>query len=271
MSDDLSDEAEVAKALGLDKVIPELYGDLLQPAAKEFGKGLEITAKAINLALAPLQGMVWGSEKIKNYLTVSLTKRLKDIPPEKIIHPKPNIAGPTIESLRFCGHESELRELFINLLAASINIDYSSIAHPAFVEVIKQLTPDEARILKYLSSKPSFPLIGHHQIQLSWYAEKANEQTLNHFIYCCNDISLDSTELIPSYLDNLRRLQLVEITNEYKDDIQDQLDRSDLNIEEIQEILRDDKERIEELFFTSFGIQFIETCVNTNITTNDNG
>ena len=262
MTDDFSDEAKIAKALGLDKVVPELYSDLLKPAAKELGKGLEVTAKAVNLALSPLQGMIWGSEKIKDYLTVSLTKRLRNIPAENIVQPKPNVAGPAIESLKFNGHEPELRELFANLLAASMNVEISSRAHPAFVEIIKQITPDEAKILKHFSATYSYPFIESSNVRLDWASDKANENLLRDFTRSCKTIDLDNHDLIPSYLDNLRRLQIFEITNEYKDDLQTQLDsRGSFDLEEIQDMLKEDKERVEELFFTQLGMQFVEICI----------
>ncbi|HEX2689776.1 MAG TPA: DUF4393 domain-containing protein, partial [Kofleriaceae bacterium] len=46
---------------------------------------------------------------------------------------------------------AELREMFENLLVASMDSDTASSAHPAFVSMIQQLTPDEARILKSIN------------------------------------------------------------------------------------------------------------------------
>jgi hypothetical protein len=43
---------------------------------------------------------------------------------------------------------AELREMFENLLAASMDRDTAAAAHPAFVSMIQQLTPTEARILR---------------------------------------------------------------------------------------------------------------------------
>ena len=51
----------------LAKAIP-VYNDAIQPAAKEVGKSLATVTKTINIALAPVSALVWGFEKIQDYL-----------------------------------------------------------------------------------------------------------------------------------------------------------------------------------------------------------
>jgi len=65
---------------------------------------------------------------------------------EKIVTPDPSIAGSIIEALKLTVEKESLRELYSNLLAKSMNIDTAQNAHPAFVEILKQLTSDEAKI-----------------------------------------------------------------------------------------------------------------------------
>jgi hypothetical protein len=48
----------------LAKAIP-LYQDAIQPVAKEVGKSLCTVGKTLNLALEPLNGIVWGYVKNK--------------------------------------------------------------------------------------------------------------------------------------------------------------------------------------------------------------
>jgi len=261
MSDDIPEEVKVAKELGFSQIVPEAYKDLIQPAAKELGKGLEVTAKAVNLALSPIQGMVWGAEKIKAYLTTEISNRLKAIPPEQIVTPNPSVAGPTIEALKFSGHIPELRNLFANLLASSMNYNEASKSHPAFVEVIKQISSDEAKILEIMASHHYYPLINSATVTLGWHSGEQNKALISSVTRSCKNIDLDNPELIPTYIDNLRRLQLIEITHEYKDDMANRLDSTSLNMESLEWILTADKERIEELKFTNLGQQFIEICI----------
>lgn len=64
----MSDDSNLDKAIGAVKDLAEVvpvYQDLMQPAFKEIGKGLETVAKSVNVALAPLKVVVWGYEQIE--------------------------------------------------------------------------------------------------------------------------------------------------------------------------------------------------------------
>jgi len=47
---------QAAKALGITQLVPAIYDDLLQPAAREVGQKFVAVAKAVGIALAPLGG-----------------------------------------------------------------------------------------------------------------------------------------------------------------------------------------------------------------------
>ena len=67
---------DAAKALGINKLLPEIYHDMLQPAAREVGDGLATIAKTVKMALAPLEAGIWGYEQIKDWLSVRVTSIL---------------------------------------------------------------------------------------------------------------------------------------------------------------------------------------------------
>ncbi|MDH5729827.1 MAG: DUF4393 domain-containing protein [Gammaproteobacteria bacterium] len=262
MSGELPEELQIAKELGLAEIVPEVYKDLLQPATKEFGKGLEITAKAITLALAPIQGMVWGADQIKNYLTVSITKRLRNLPTEQIITPNPSVAGPTIEALKFNGHNPHLRELFANLLAASIDAEQAAKAHPAFVEIIKQINPDEAKIINYFSSKKDFPTLFISHSSGTEIAYHKPEDVINDFLGIIELLELDNPDLARSYIDNFFRLQLIERFDEdNKDELDHMYGNSNLS-SNMKSSINFRRRLTHTIVFTKLGQQFIETCVN---------
>ena len=87
-----------------------------------------------------------------------LQEKLKNIPPEDIVQPSPRIAIPSLQNASIT-EESEVRELYASLLANSMNKVVKDGVHPAFVEIIKQLSPDEAKILRYMSIFSSVPTI----------------------------------------------------------------------------------------------------------------
>lgn len=51
------------------------------------------------------------------------------------------IAGPTLEALRYTYDETELREMYENLLASAMDTRIVNQAVPSFVDAIKQMSP----------------------------------------------------------------------------------------------------------------------------------
>lgn len=193
---------EMAKQLP----VKDIYNDLVHPALSTVGQGLQGVTK---LALAPISALVWGYDKIADYLDVAIPEYFekRKIAKEKIVSPDPAIAVPTIEAMRYTSHKEELREMFTNLLGASMNAD-SIDEHPAFVYIIKQLSSDECKIIKYLYHDHKQPMI---KIRRN-FGESVGESDLTPYF---SDIGYITNcrypQKFPEYLDNLHRLGMVEV------------------------------------------------------------
>src|SRR5439155_26421315 len=129
------------------------------PLAKKTGKALATVGKAINAALAPIAALVWGYDQIREFVQTRVAEKLKDIPEERIKTPRPNVVGPALEALKYTGHEDTLKEMYANLIANSLDSETARLAHPAFVDIIKSLSPDEARILRLFATQPQQALV----------------------------------------------------------------------------------------------------------------
>lgn len=254
----------IEAATGLVKAIP-IYDDMLQPAAKQLGKTLETVCKAVNVALAPVSGLVWGYEQFQAFIDTKVASRLKDIPAEDIITPKPNVAGPAIEALRYTGHEDSLSDLYANLLASAMDRSTAKEAHPAFVEIIKQLTPDEARILNLFVSQSIYPLI-------SLRAEKTTEDggadVFIHYSHLSKTSGVLDADRVPAYLDNFCRLGIMEVppnTRLTAKGVYDEIENDPVILEQLTNIALDPnrKPRVIRLMIrtTRLGDQFIDACV----------
>ncbi len=257
------DTAEVVR--GIVEAVP-VYEDAVQPAAKELGKGLETVAKTINVCLAPLRGLVWGWDRIEGFLHGTVAEKLSETPTKEIIEPKPHVAGPAIEALRFTGYEESLRDLYANLLAASMDARTAFMAHPSFVEIIKQLTPDEARLLEYFSTVDSLPVIdinsGYEDGSMGFNVVAVNMSLFGR------DANCEHAHLTPSYIDNLSRLGLVIIPPDRSyagDDAYEELENYPSVIEIKRQIDSEEGRvsKIERNFvrITELGEQFINACV----------
>lgn len=196
---------------GLVKAVP-IYEDMVQPVAKQLGKSLETVGKAINVALAPVGMLVWGYDKCQEFIQTKVADRLKDVPPEDIITPKPNVAGPAIEALRYTGHEESLSDMYANLLASAMNKNTADGAHPAFVEIIKQLTPDEAKIIALFDGRRPYPLLTiRSNFKEEAEANLGGVDVLMNFSLLGIQAGVEHPDLTPTYLNNLCRLGLAEI------------------------------------------------------------
>jgi len=205
-SKDSSVKSTIEAVAGLVKAVP-IYDDALQPAAKQIGKSLETITKAVNIALAPIKGLVWGYERIEGWVSRRLAEKLRNVDDSNIVTPLPQVAGPAIEALRYVGHDDNLRELYANLIAAAMDKDTVSKAHPGYVEILKNLCSDEALLLKIYVDKTSIPAI-HIKGSAESGAYNLHWRYFNHIDKL---VDLVYPDLISSYLDNLIRLGLVEV------------------------------------------------------------
>jgi hypothetical protein len=204
-TEDIKAAAEAVQ--GIVKAVP-IYQDAVQPVAKEVGKALATVGKAINAALAPLEGLVWGFDQIRDYLSERLAQKLANTRPENITTPPANIAGPAIEALRFAGDDPELREMYASLLATAMDRLTAVSAHPAFVEIVKQLSPDEAKIMKCLADGGNRPVVS---VLVVIPGEEGERLITRHQSLLDYEAGVTNPELLPEYLDNLCRLGLTEI------------------------------------------------------------
>ena len=164
-NNDKSHKGAAGKISQILQQVP-IYRDALQPAVKKIGtelkpagvnvgKAITTVTDAINVVLAPLRGLVWGYQQVEEIVFPALADRFKN-KLHQLVSPPLTVAGPTVEALRFAGSEPSLRDMYVNLLATSMDKDATQHAHPSFVEIIRQLTPDEARLLKHIASSEHY-------------------------------------------------------------------------------------------------------------------
>ena len=242
---------EAAKALGITELAPEIYKDMLQPAVREMGNSLATVAKAVNIALSPLEAGVWGYDKIKEWLSIRVTRILSDRKVKNVTEPPLSIAGPLVHNLLFAKDEPELKELYASLLSSAM--DSCGAVHPAFVSIIQQLTPDEAMILRYLAqSDQKWPVISD-----SSGAEGAAIVSVEiHFKEWCERAGVKHLHHYKSYMDNLLRLRLLNFLN--ANDVEYRFAGHNRYGTYGESILNKEYAHIE---LTEFGRLFIEACI----------
>jgi hypothetical protein len=193
-------------------LLPEVYKDGLQPTVQEVGKNLHTVSKLVTIALTPISVMVWSYEKIKEQFIPILEKKLSNVPEENITTPEPEIAVPAIEALRYTGHNDDLREMFANLLATAMDNRIAPKAHPSFVEIIKQINSDEAKIINMLDANRTYSIIKVRLYDPKASIENSFAEPITNFSDLPNEAGCSHHDLGSSYIENLERLGLINIS-----------------------------------------------------------
>lgn len=192
--------------------VPEIYDDAFKPATQETGKTIALIPRAINAALVPLRKWIAEREYSLAETEKLLAKKLEMVDEEKIVTPEAYVAVPALQAISYSMDSKELRNLYANLLSKAMNIDEKDKVHPAFVEIIKQLTPKEAMILNRIMESVITPVL-----DLSFRVNNSGNTLHKYNFTWLIEYSYEEVALA---VDNLQRMGLIEIPygESYTDD-----------------------------------------------------
>ncbi|MFE5430265.1 DUF4393 domain-containing protein [Peribacillus simplex] len=207
-----------------------------------------------------------------NKFIEELEHKVSSVPEENIVEPPLHLIGPTIDAAKYYFESDVLRSMFSNLIAASIDVNSVSKAHPSFVEIIKQLSPLDAKNMEVFKSRSINPIVNYIFILKDGKGE-VNYLT-NVFMESQGVFDID---LNAASLSNLTRLGLVnidfdrELTDESRYD--QYLNYPSYN--HLKEIIINDKADPEDYLYqfedirlqkglvgtTPFGKNFVDICI----------
>ena len=192
-----------------DNVKEKIYDDTLHPAAVSFGDILSYFPRTLGVWLQKWKKWVIKKEVDFALFEKELYEKLKDTPEEKLSEPEPYVIIPLIQQYSYSYTNEQLRKMYINLLVSSMNTDKKWDVHPSFVDLIRQLTPDESKLIELFptNSINILPLI---DIMFKTGKGKGDVTFISNFSNIGNDI-LDCPKNINIYLENLERLKLISI------------------------------------------------------------
>jgi len=180
---------------------------VVQPARSlalsvELGGGLQALAE---LALAPLRHAPEVAARVPGTLR-DLGDRVAAIPGSRRRAPAMVFAVQALAaSVR---NDSTMRERYLNLLAASMDGARADRVHPGFLEVLRQLTSDEVRVISLFQHDGPYPVISVQSRQRHGLVVAT---TLRHFNLLGELAGCEHPQRAPLYVDNLCRLGLVEL------------------------------------------------------------
>ncbi|WP_062052340.1 DUF4393 domain-containing protein [Bacillus sp. JCM 19034] len=190
-------------------IVPKFIDNALSPPAKAAGDTL---TNLWELGVGNHLRLWVKKQETRHQKNLELYKqkieeKTQAIPPENITEPNISIVGPAIEASKYYIDSEELRNMFANLIASSIDKTKIDGTHPSFVEIIKQLDSLDAQNIERFKNKKSYALCeiranfndgeGYNPILTNIF-----EPTMDHKNYYA----------ISSSLNNLNRLGLLNIS-----------------------------------------------------------
>lgn len=253
----------------LIKIVP----DSIDNAAKNI---TDAPTKAMGETLTDIWSIVFGgihqvAEKRKmkyayelEQFKQELCSQINEIPLEKLIEPKLQVVAPALENAKYCMEEKELKQLFKNLIVASMNIDYENIIHPSFGEIIKQMSPIDAENLKVISRHRQLPICDYRVVFTS-----GGFVSLYTTVFLSN-LNIQDLEIQANSLHSLCRLGLLNISTDKhinNDEEYTQFSQTPIYLELIAEIKTlNDTKKIEIhkglVELTPFGNNFVKVCLD---------
>ena len=205
----MTSETDLAAAVATELVkqvpIKEVYEDGLSPAVRETGSALADFVKTLRLALAPLQLTAALQDRYVKFLDRSV----RQIPEERRVLPPPQIVGPVLEAIKYEPEDTLISDMYNELLSKAFDRQRVNDAHPAFAPLIRQLSTDEAIILKLIYDK----YLEHDYYKLH-FTEDLTRNLLENRQIEVNELpsgDLATPEKISVYLEHLDKLGLMSI------------------------------------------------------------
>ncbi len=186
-------------------LLKEIYGDLAKPGVEQVGKAL---GTIIGL------GILWPISLINERANIALKhnlekykEQLKDVQKDEISVVAPEVGVSLAEKLSYVTNE-ELSDLYVNLLAKASTFKTANLAHPSFVNIINNLSPDEAILLKNFKSDSELPFIEARLLgkgAMEWILVKGLLTGLER------STKLSFPDNIEAYMSNFEGLGLIQV------------------------------------------------------------
>lgn len=188
------------------ELLKELYVDIAKPGVSQVGKALETIVETGSLALLPLRMLNQRAKEWERRNFEEFAEKISKHSIEEVQPLRPEIGIPILDKLSSTV-DSDLRELFLNLLTSSCIESRSEYCHPSFAHVLGLLSPDEARLLKSWRKSSSIPYLS-----IGRSTKKGTQEIQNFSLLVPGDIEFKSNFEV--YMNNMSGLGILEYTTE---------------------------------------------------------
>lgn len=247
------------------EVVKEVSLDIIRPSSKSIGTNLGLMVDGTMGWLG-----CWGEkQKLKQQKHIedfksNIENKVNSIEIENLKEPSMSIVGPAIESSKYFYEEPYYRELFSNLVAAACDKSKVNNIHPSYVEIIKQLSPIDAKLLSMYKYHNTYPIADLYILDIH-----KNVTPCTHYLFDfkdkSNEFSIEEHLLLTSSLENLIRLGIVKKNQSiYELNYDYEQFKNHFLYLSFSKMKKNDNDKVEltkyRLELTSFGTSFVSIC-----------
>ena len=150
-----------------NKLIPDCVDkpleQILVPASKSIGESLSDIWYLVvggRISLARNKKELEYDQKFRKFKEEVL-KEADSVPEERRVDPDFRIAAQALEDSIYCLNVDELREMFVKLLGKTVDKSAQDLLHPSYPNIIKQMSPLDAKLLTMLKRNPRIPIVNY--------------------------------------------------------------------------------------------------------------
>lgn len=224
-----------------DKHVGKTYDNLTDKPSRAIGNGLseifELVFSLFKLGNTLIQGKIaLYAEKFKK----EIEEMSRSIPENKLTEPDVQIITTALDNSKYCVTHDELREMFVNLIGSACNSDKKDAVHPAFSAIIKEMSSEDARVIKDIKE-----FVNHKEFSIYHICDK------------CGGMAMSAS--VKMSVDNLVRLGLLSVN--YKLD-QKEIERKESYVRHHLACSNSDFKFVSDTdySFTLMGKKFVEVC-----------
>jgi hypothetical protein len=195
-----------------DAAIDALHSATLKPLVDQSVVTLTGIMKLLNAATRLPLFVAAHAEELAAACVARIRTKFEAIPEAQRIAPPLEVVGPLLAHYPYVAAKPPLREMFEQLLVSSI--DRERRVHPSYVEILKQLNPDEAKMLaaalEYFHDWHNGDIYAP-VLYLSLVEKTTNSERRIRRICFLDDVDLlTSDDLRRSYTENFERLGILK-------------------------------------------------------------
>ena len=197
------------------ETVKEVYADTVQPTAKNVGGFFGTLSGFFNhVVMYPMKKLNIKYEQKAIAFEKEMERKYNSISEEDRVEPQLHIVGPTMESLKYNIMDDNLAELFSNLLVSDMDAKTQNLCTPAFIKVVEQLSPTDARVFKTIYNEcaktETIPICKMDLCKIDDEDRKIRKEYLPLYLVGIEVDKLNPNDVSKS-LQNLERLGLLTI------------------------------------------------------------